>query len=83
MSRVPPGVVALGAYRPYSGLVRGSSWGDCMFPCLCRRKHKHQENIIGEKNCKQEFKMLCWPLLMFGGALAAVTEDIGVLLHWS
>ena len=41
----------------------------------------HQEINIGESNCKQEFKMLCWPLLMLGGVLEAMTEDIGALLR--
>ena len=53
------------------------------FSCLCKYKLKHQEINIGESNCEQEFKMLCWPLLMLGGVLEAMTEDIGVLLHWS
>ena len=52
-----------------------------MFSCLCKHKHKQQENNICESNCKQEFKMLCWPLLMLGGVLEAITEDIGVLLR--
>ena len=81
MSRVCFSVVAPCAYRPYSGLVRGSSWGDCRFSCLCKHKFKHQEINVGESNCEQEFKMLCWPLLMLGGVLEAMTEDIGVLLH--
>ena len=54
-----------------------------MFSCLCKHKLAHQEINIGESSCKQEFKMLCWPLLMLGGVLEAMTEDMGALLHWS
>ena len=60
----------------------GSSWGDCMFSCLCKHKLAHQEVNIGGSSCEQEFKMLCWPLLTLGGVLEAMTEDIGVLMHW-
>ena len=52
-----------------------------MFSCLCKHKFKHQEINVGESNCEQEFKMLCWPLLMLGGVLEAMTEDMGVLLR--
>ena len=81
MSRVFPGIIAPCAYRPYSCLVRGSIWGDCRSSCLYKHKLMHQEINIGESNCKQEFKMLCWPLLMLGGVLEVITEDIGVLLR--
>ena len=81
MSRVFPGIIAPCAYRPYSGLVRGSSWGDFRSSCLHKHKLMHQEINIGESNCKQELKMLCWALLMLGGMLEAMTEDIGVLLR--
>ena len=83
MSQVFPGIVAPCAYCRYSGLVQGSSWGDCMFSSLHKHKHKQWENKIRENNCSQELKMLCWPLLMLGGVLAMMTEDIGVLLHGS
>ena len=81
MSRVFPGIITPCAYRSYRSLVRGSGWGDYRFSCLCKHKLMHQEINIGESSCEQEFKMLCWPLLMLGGVLEAITEGIGVLLR--
>ena len=56
-----------------------------MFSCLRKHKHKHQENNICKSSYEQEFKMLCWPLLMLGSVLTVrcvvTLHALAIVLH--